>query len=116
MRGYPRKELLNVKQNTFEGKAKTKNGIMRVAFSAICIILEVLFIAGLLTELNRYSTIIDIATRLLATVLVLVLYASDRTSYIIYEDAVDNPHPHFPRHGCGHVPFHRSQRRYAQDA
>lgn len=82
MRGYPRKELLNVKQNTFEGKAKTKNGIMRVAFSAICIILEVLFIAGLLTELNRYSTIIDIATRLLATVLVLVLYASDRTSYM----------------------------------
>lgn len=71
-----------MKQNTYEGKAKTRNGIMRMSFCAICIILEALFIAGLLTGLNRYSTIIDIVTRLLAAVLVLLLYASDRTSYM----------------------------------
>ncbi len=70
-----------MKQDTFEGKARTRNGVMRVVFSAICIILEGLFIIGLLTRLNQYGTIINIITRLLAGTLVLLLCASDRTSY-----------------------------------
>ena len=71
-----------MKQDTFEGKARTRNGVMRVVFSAICIILEGLFIIGLLTRLNQYGTIINIITRLLAGTLVLLLCASDRTSYM----------------------------------
>ena len=33
-----------MKQDTLEGKAKTKNGIKRLCFSIICILLEVIFI------------------------------------------------------------------------
>ena len=32
-----------MKQDTLEGKAKTKNGIKRLCFSIICILLEVIF-------------------------------------------------------------------------
>jgi len=33
-----------MKQDTLEGKAKTKNGVKRLCFSIICILLEVVFI------------------------------------------------------------------------
>ena len=33
-----------MKQDTLEGKAKTKNGVKRLCFSIICILLEVIFI------------------------------------------------------------------------
>ena len=33
-----------MKQDTLEGKAKTKNGVKRLCFSAVCILLEAAFI------------------------------------------------------------------------
>ena len=44
-----------MKQDTLEGKAKTKNGIKRLCFSIICILLEVIFIITIVTRLNEFS-------------------------------------------------------------
>ena len=44
-----------MKQDTLEGKAKTKNGIKRLCFSIICILLEVIFIITIVTRLNEYA-------------------------------------------------------------
>ena len=73
-------ERKNMKQDTLEGRAKTKNGVKRLCFSAVCILLEAAFIIAMITKLNQYAEIINLITRLLAGVLVLKLYASDQTS------------------------------------
>ena len=44
-----------MKQDTLEGKAKTKNGVKRLCFSMICILLEVIFIITIVTRLNEYA-------------------------------------------------------------
>ena len=69
-----------MKQDTLEGKAKTTNGIKRLCFSIICIFLEVIFIITIVTRLNEYAEIINLFTRILSGILVLRLYASDKTS------------------------------------
>ena len=46
--------------STLEGKAKTKNGVKRLCFSIICILLEVIFIITIVTRLNEYAEIINI--------------------------------------------------------
>ena len=69
-----------MKQDTLEGKAKTKNGIKRLCFSIICIFLEVIFIITIVMRLNEYAEIINLFTRILSGILVLRLYASDKTS------------------------------------
>ena len=69
-----------MKQDTLEGKAKTKNGVKRLCFSIICILLEVVFIITIVTRLNEYAEIINLFTRILSGILVLRLYASDKTS------------------------------------
>ena len=69
-----------MKQDTLEGKAKTKNGVKRLCFSIICILLEVIFIITIVTRLNEYAEIINLFTRILSGILVLGLYASDKTS------------------------------------
>ena len=69
-----------MKQDTLEGRAKTKNGVKRLCFSAVCILLEAAFIIVMITKLNQYAEIVNLMTRLLAGVLVLKLYASDQTS------------------------------------
>ena len=69
-----------MKQDTLEGRAKTKNGVKRLCFSVVCILLEAAFIIAMLTKLNQYAEIVNLMTRLLAGVLVLKLYASDQTS------------------------------------
>ena len=73
-------ERKNMKQDTLEGRAKTKNGVKRLCFSVVCILLEAAFIIAMLTKLNQYAEIVNLMTRLLAGVLVLKLYASDQTS------------------------------------
>ena len=65
-----------MKQDTLEGKAKTKNGVKRLCFSIICILLEVIFIITIVTRLNEYAEIINLFTRILSGILVLGLYAS----------------------------------------
>lgn len=69
-----------MKQKTLEGRAKTKNGIKRMAFSAICIVLEIVVIILLITTLNDYAEIVNLVTRLVAGAIVLKLYASNQTS------------------------------------
>ena len=39
-----------MKQDTLEGKAKTKNGVKRLCFSIICILLEVVFIINIVSQ------------------------------------------------------------------
>ena len=53
-----------MKQDTLEGKAKTKNGVKRLCFSVICILLEVIFIITVITQLNEYAEIINLFTRI----------------------------------------------------
>ena len=60
-----------MKQDTLEGKAKTKNGVKRLCFSIICILLEVVFIITIVTRLNEYAEIINLFTRILSGILVL---------------------------------------------
>ena len=68
-----------MKQDTLEGKAKTKNGVKRLCFSIICILLEVIFIITIVTRLNEYAEIINLFTRILSGILVLGLYASNKS-------------------------------------
>ena len=60
-----------MKQDTLEGKAKTKNGVKRLCFSIICILLEVIFIITIVTRLNEYAEVINLFTRILSGILVL---------------------------------------------
>ena len=104
-------ERKNMKQNTLEGRAKTKNGVKRLCFSVVCIFLEAAFIIAMLTKLNQYAEIVNLMTRLLAGVLVLKLYASDQTSsmkmpWVILILV-------FPIYGSRIVLTDRSQRRHS---
>ncbi len=69
-----------MKTDTLEGRAITKNGVKRLCFSVLCILLEAAFIVVLFTKLNQYAEIVNLITRLLAGVLVLSLYSSEKTS------------------------------------
>lgn len=69
-----------MKQYTLEGRARSKNGVKRLCFSVFCILLEAAFIVMMITKLNEYAEIVNLITRLFAGVLVLALYASDKTS------------------------------------
>ena len=69
-----------MRQDTLEGRAKTKNGVIRLCFSVLCILLEAAFIIVVITRLNEYAEIVNLLTRVFAGILVLALYASDQTS------------------------------------
>ena len=56
--------------STYQGRKKTKNGVKRLVFSALSILLQLAFFVILFTRVNRYAEVIDILTRLLAVVLV----------------------------------------------
>lgn len=66
--------------STVEGKTKTKNGVKRLIFSAVCILLEVIFIIVLFTRLNRYADIVSTITRLISMILIMYIYAENKTS------------------------------------
>lgn len=65
---------------TLEGKQKSKNGIKRLVFSVLSILLQIVFLVLLFTRLNAYAGIIDLATRILAIVLVLRIYGQHQTA------------------------------------
>ena len=71
-----------MKDTTLEGRAKTKNGVARLAFSVLCILLEVVFIVALFTRLNRYAEALNLLTRVLGLIVILNMYASPVTSTI----------------------------------
>ena len=66
--------------STFEGKKKTENGTKRLIFTAVSILLEIVFLLFLFTKVSESATIIDWATRIVAIFLVLGLYSMDKTS------------------------------------
>ncbi len=67
---------------TFEGRKKRRNGIVRLVFSGLAILLELTFIIVLFTKLNRYAVWIEAGTRILAAMLVLGIYSRRQTSTI----------------------------------
>ena len=71
-----------MKSTTVEGRAKTKNGVTRLVFSVICILLEVIFIILMFTKLNRYAEAVTLLTRVVGVIVILNMYASPVTSTI----------------------------------
>ena len=65
---------------TYEGKQKSKNGIKRLIFSVLSILLQVVFLVLIFTRLNEYAGIIDWTTRVLAILLVLFIYSQNQTA------------------------------------
>ena len=59
---------------TIEGKAKTRNGVKRLIFVILSILVEVLFVFSIVVKFNEYAEWISIATSVLALLLVLVIY------------------------------------------
>ena len=71
---------VDLSSSTLEGKKKTENGTKRLIFTAVSILLEIVFLLFLFTKVSEYATIIDWATRIVAIFLVLGLYSMDKTS------------------------------------
>ena len=94
-----------MKDTTLEGRAKTKNGVARLAFSVLCILLEVVFIVALFTRLNRYAEALNLLTRVLGLIVILNMYASPVTS-----------DPRISDHGTWTVSAGWSEWRYGKDA
>ncbi len=75
--------------STLEKKASVQNGILRMVFSVLILLLEAVFLILIFTELNHYAAWINIATRVIAVLAVLGIYsmhktASIRMSWIIF--------------------------------
>ena len=66
--------------HTLEGKKKTQNGVKRLAFTVLSILLEVVFLIGIFKGLNEYAVVIDNMTRIFAVILVLKIYGRNETS------------------------------------
>ncbi len=65
---------------TMEGEAEVKNGIVRMVFAGIAIILEVLFILAVYRYWTEKAEWIAIITRILAAFLVLLIYNKNEPS------------------------------------
>lgn len=66
--------------NTLESRKNVQNGVRRLVFCGISILLQLGFFALLLTKLYNWASIIDIVLRVTAFALVLVLYGQNRTT------------------------------------
>ena len=66
--------------HTLEGKKKSQNGVKRLVFSVLSILLEVIFLVGIFNGLNEYAVVIDNMTRLVGFILVLKIYGKNETS------------------------------------
>ncbi len=70
-------------EKTLEKKANTKNGILRMVFVVIAILLEAAFLIGMfMTGLDRYAEVIAVVTRVLALFLILGIYSQNKTASI----------------------------------
>lgn len=65
---------------TFEGKKTSENGIKRLLFSALSILLQIVFIVVIFTKLNEYATILDMMTKAIGMLLVLWIYGRNQTT------------------------------------
>ena len=69
-----------MEKQTLEKKAATKNGVSRMIFVGLSILIEAAIIIALFTVLNGYAEWINLFTRTLAIILVLVIYGQNKTS------------------------------------
>ena len=69
-----------MKEKTYEGTKKTQNGLKRMFFSALAILLQAVFMVYMLTRLNEYAAAINTTTSVLAIILVLGLYNREQTA------------------------------------
>ena len=67
-------------EKTIEGQGAVKNGVKRMIFSVAVIAIEVIFIVLLMTKLSRHAVWIEALMRIVALVLVLVIYNKPGTS------------------------------------
>ena len=67
-------------QSTVESKATTQNGVKRLIFCALAILLQLLFWILLFMRLSRYTQVIEYATRIFGLILVLVIYSQNKTA------------------------------------
>ena len=65
---------------TLEQKASSKNGVKRLVFVLLSLVLEVFLILSIFLWLNDYAEWIAIGTRILAALLVLFIYNQNKTS------------------------------------
>ena len=65
---------------TQENKASVKNGVKRLVFVGIALLLEIVLDLALIIWLNRYSEWIYIISRIFAAILVLYIYNQNKTS------------------------------------
>ena len=100
--------------HTLEGKKKTQNGVKRLMFTVLSILLEVVFLVGIFKGLNEYAVVIDNMTRIFAVILVLKIYGRNETSsmktpwIILIPDTADS--------WSGTLFSDRSERRNLEDA
>lgn len=66
--------------STMEGRAKTKNGVSRLVFVVLSILLEVTLIVLLFTTLSDYAEWLNILLRIFGAILVLYIYSEDKTA------------------------------------
>lgn len=69
-----------MKTSTLEQKAGNKNGVKRLVFVVLSLVLEFLLILSVFLWLNEYAEWIAIFTRVLAAILVLLIYNQNKTS------------------------------------
>ena len=98
-----------MKDTTLEGRAKTKNGVARLAFSVLCILLEVVFIVALFTRLNRYAEALNLLTDCHFEYVCIAGHIDD-------QDALDSSDPRISDHGTWTVSAGWSEWRYGKDA
>ena len=84
-----------MQKNTLEGKAKTKNGIKRLCFCAVCILLEVIFMVSMITRICRDCKSSDTFAWNNPCIGIICV-----RSDFIHEDAVDYSDTDIPDHGC----------------
>ena len=66
--------------STLESRKKSQNGVKRLGFCGIAIILQVLFMVVVFTKLNAYAPAIDVGTRVFSVILILHIYGQNKTS------------------------------------
>ena len=68
---------------TMESKANIKNGMIRLVFTAVAVLLEVVLMLGMfLTGQGRYAEVIAVVSRILALLLVLGICSQNKTASI----------------------------------
>lgn len=72
-----------MKEKTYEKKTTVKNGVIKLAFFAVAILLEFTFLWGLFyTSLENYVSLITVANKVLALVLVVAIYSQYKSPSI----------------------------------